>query len=400
MRVELFWFLLTANALCAQTWTQLPDFPGDPRDDAASFTIGSRIYVGAGMNAGFQLTNDWWCFDMTSETWSSISPLPATPRQYCTGFSIADTGYVFGGVDANGALDQLWAYHPESDTWEQKTPMPAEARFACVAVSGFYWNAIVATGMLASGAPTNEAWKYDAPSNTWEAMAPVPGPSRHRAICFLDGSGMVIAGGADSTFAPLDDVWSYPIWFETGQWYPQTALPFPRFSADGGWGTARLSIGGATGSTAADVHADVLRYDLIGWTPLPDFAAGARRGGVAATGTGTVWTSTVYYGTGSDNVQRYRDWWKLEFPVGMNMVGAPEFTMAPVPADEALQVSVSTMEGWSSWQIWSIDSRLIAQGPLKESPTLVHTASLPGGAFVLRLLGIHGTTARRFTLAH
>lgn len=388
-----------SSLLHAQTWTQLPDFPGTARDDAASFTIGSRIYVGTGMDAGFQLMNDWWCFDKTTETWTAIASLPTTPRQYGTGFTIVDTGYVFGGVDANGALDQLWAYHPESDTWEQKNPMPAEARFACVAVTGFYWNAIVATGMLASGVPTNEAWKYQAQTDTWEAIAPVPGPARHRASCFLDGAGMLVAGGADSTFSPLSDVWSYPIWFETGEWYPQTALPFPRFSADGSWGSARMLIGGATGQTSADVHADVLRYDLSDWPSLPDFPAGARRGGVAS-GEEVGWISMVYYGTGSDNGQRYRDWWKLEFPVGIATADMSEFTMSPVPANAILQVTTSTSDNWSSWQVWSIDSRLVAQGSLARSSTTIPSASLPSGTYILRLAGIHGTASKRFTVAH
>ena len=154
--------LLFALSVSAQTWTQLPDFPGNARDDAATFTIGNRIYVGTGMDVGFQLTNDWWCFDTQTELWSPIAAMPTTSRQYGTAFTIADTGYVFGGVDVSGALDQLWAYYPEQDAWEQKASIPAEARYACVAVTGFYTNAIVATGMLASGSPTNEAWKYQA----------------------------------------------------------------------------------------------------------------------------------------------------------------------------------------------------------------------------------------------
>ena len=390
--------LLSALSAGAQTWTQLPDFPGSPRDDAASFTIGNKIYVGTGMDVGFQLTNDWWSFDKQTETWAAIANLPTTARQYCTGFSIADTGYVFGGVDGSGALDQLWAYHPESDTWDQKASIPAEARYASAAVTGFYWNAIVATGMLASGTPTNEAWKYQSQTDTWEALAPVPGPARHRAACFLDGAGMVIAGGADSTYAPFSDVWSYPIWFETGEWYPQTPLPFPRFAADGSWGTARMLIGGASGPAATDVHADVLRQDFSDWAELPDFPAGGRRGGIAA-GAEAGWNSTVYYGTGSDNIQRYNDWWKLEFPVGISTAVVPEFAMSPVPADAALRVA-SSGNLWTTWQVWSIDSRLVANGPLIGGSVTIPTAALPAGAFILRLVGIHGSAAKWFTVSH
>jgi hypothetical protein len=93
------------------------------------------------------------------------------------------------------------------------------------------------------------------------------------------------------------------------------------------------------------VHADVLRHDFSDWSALPDFPAGGRRGGIAA-GAEAGWNSTFYYGTGSDNIQRYRDWWKLEFPVGIPTTEVPEFTIAPVPADAALRVA-STGADWT-----------------------------------------------------
>ena len=104
--------ILGASVASAQTWEQLPDFPGTPRDDAASFMIGDHIYVGTGMEVGFGLTNDWFRFDMISETWDPIASMPASPRQYCTAFTVDDTGYVFGGIDSTGALNELWAYDP------------------------------------------------------------------------------------------------------------------------------------------------------------------------------------------------------------------------------------------------------------------------------------------------
>lgn len=389
-------FMLAAQLqVPAQNWQQLADFPGTARDDAASFTIGDRIYVGTGMDAGFQLTDDWWCFDRMTEQWSSVASLPASARQYCTGFTIADTGYIFGGVDANGALNELWAYHPASDAWEQKASLPAEARYACVAVTGFYWNAIVATGMLASGIPTKEAWKYDAPSDSWTMMAPVPGPSRHRASCFLGAGGMVIAGGADSTFAPLSDVWSYPIWFETGEWYPEAPLPAPRFAADGSWGNAQTIVGGADGPGPSDVHADAWRWDETTWHALPPFPGGPRRGAISASGTDTPWTGTIYYGTGSDNVQRHNDWWKLEFPTGMDEEGAHGITIAPVPANNAMRVIIPA-GAWSEWRIIALDSRPVMRGPIRDTTTELHTAALPDGSYVLCLTGPRGAVRRPF----
>ncbi len=119
---------LAVVVINAQTWQQLPDFPGTARDDAASFVLHGTIYVGTGFEAGFNLTNDWWRFDPNTDTWTAVASMPTTPRQYCTAFTIADTGFVFGGIDAFGAMSELWAYYPDQDVWEQRASLPDEAR--------------------------------------------------------------------------------------------------------------------------------------------------------------------------------------------------------------------------------------------------------------------------------
>jgi N-acetylneuraminic acid mutarotase len=67
MRPLLPLLLVLGTALHAQVWQQLPDFPGTARDDAAAFSIGNRIHVGTGMEVGWGLTNDWWCFDTQAD---------------------------------------------------------------------------------------------------------------------------------------------------------------------------------------------------------------------------------------------------------------------------------------------------------------------------------------------
>lgn len=312
MRSLLPILLLFSTATSAQTWQQLPDFPGTARDDAASFSIQNKIYVGTGMEVGWGLTNDWWCFDTQTGNWAAIAAMPTTPRQYCVAFTVNDTGYVFGGVDAAGALSELWAYYPGSDQWVQKSSMPAEARYAAAAVEA--WNyGIVATGMLASGVPTKEAWKYFPATNSWAAMDPVPGPSRHRAVAFQGSGGMVIAGGADSTGTALSDVWSYPVWFETGDYYPHADLPAPRYEIKGGSQFGMVIVGGADSDST--FHDDAWRDDGTDWLDLPSFPGGLRRGGVGAGIEETnFWSNSFFFGLGLDQgLTRHKDWWRLDY---------------------------------------------------------------------------------------
>lgn len=351
------------------------------------------------MDAGFQLTNDWWCFDTQTESWAPIAAMPNTSRQYCTAFTIADTGYVFGGVDANGALDQLWAYHPGQDSWEQKASIPAEARYACVAVTGFYTNAIIATGMLASGVPTNEAWKYHADTDTWEGITSVPGPARHRAACFLDDSGMRIVGGADVDNNALSDSWSYPIWFETGEWYTAPDLPAPRYGADGSGDNMPVVTAGATSNS--EYYDDTWFLEGPTWSVVEAFPGGPRRGGVAAGGMSTSpWNSRFYYGTGSDPGLRYKDWWMLEFPVGITEKETEAFSLSPVPADVLLTVRTDGSNTWETWALAGSDGRVLLNGTMSRNSTEIPTGTMAPGVYLLSLSGIHGTATKRFTVMH
>lgn len=338
MHLLLFFLLAFGTALHAQSWQQLPDFPGTARDDAAAFSIDNKIYVGTGMEVGWGLTNDWWCFDTQAGSWQAIASMPATPRQYCAAFTVNDTGYVFGGIDANGALAELWAYYPLTDQWVQKSSMPTEARYAAAAVEGWDYG-IVATGMLASGVPTKDAWKYHPATDTWERIDPVPGPSRHRAAAIQDGGGMLIVGGADSTGTALSDAWSYPVWFETGEYYPHAPLPEPRYEMKGGTNYVMTLVGGADGDTT--FHDDAWNGSTGSWSPLPPFPGGPRRGGVGAgINASNSWTNTFFFGLGlGQDFTRRKDWWRLDFPAGIHEARQGLMELYPNPTSGTVTVS-------------------------------------------------------------
>ena len=320
----------------AQTWTQMPDFPGTARDDAASFSIGDSIYVGTGMEVGWSLTNDWYRFDAVAETWSPMAPLPGEPRQYACAFAANHKGYVFGGLGAGGALNDLWEYDPAIDQWTQRSSLPAPGRFAATGVSLDYTGiGFVATGMLDGGLPTNEAWKYDATNDTWSQILDVPGPARHRAVGYnYPIIGFVVAGGADALFDPLSDAWHYSEIGPIPEWYADSTLPAPRYGSDAR-SVPMLIIGGATSET--DFHDDVWIEAVWGWYPWPAFAGGPRRGGVIGWSYGA---NDTYYGTGLDTtLTRWNDWWKLETPLGIPEATVEPLNTYPNPGSEEFSIS-------------------------------------------------------------
>ncbi len=363
MRSLLILALFGSAQLAAQQWTQLEDFPGSARDDAASFTVYDRVFVGTGLDEGFQLTNDWYVFILSEWRWDTIAPLPASGRQYASAFTLNGQGYLFGGIDASGPLNELWCYDPLTDTWSARAPLPAPGRYAC-AVFTLNDEAYVCTGMLDGGIPTNEVWRYDRITDTWTARTAVPGPPRHRAMAFDH----LIIGGADATGNALTDAHAYST--STDTWTVRSDLPGPRYAAEA---VDNLLIGGA--SSASTLHADVWSHDPSNdtWSTalLPAFPGGPRRSAVSAPNLYLMDAGMVFFGTGSDNQQRYRDWWMLTFPVGVPEERQGMVRVFPNPAKDRITVEHPVHT--------PLDRLLL----LDDRGTLLHAWKRPSGAIEL-----------------
>ena len=305
MRAAALTILLFPAYCWGQSWEQYPDFPGTARDDAAAFSIDTKIYFGTGYQTGWVLATDWYAYDIVGgwNTWEPIAPLPSTPRQYCTGI---DGGYLFGGLDANGPLNELWQYDPGSNTWSQRASMPAAGRYAS---STFTVNGriFIANGMLDNGVPTNEFWEYDPVLDQWTQRASVPGPPRHRASSFVGPAQHgYVAGGADSSFQALNDVWSYEV--ASDVWTQAASMPQGRYGSDAALVTSGeaafngpILLAGASNDTT--LHSNGYRYSSFDdtWTDLGQvLPQGIRGGAMASASGGGGWWLTLF-GTGLDS---------------------------------------------------------------------------------------------------
>lgn len=376
MRSGTLLFCLLVAAAQAQ-WTQLPDFPGTARDDAAIFSANDIIYVGTGMEEGWGLTNDWFAYTWFTESWAPVASLPASGRQYCNGFQLDnDLGYLFGGLDADGPLNELWSYDPQTDSWTERTPLPGPGRYAC-AVLVFDTQAFVCGGMLEGGIPTNEVWRYDRITDSWTQRNPMPGPGRHRAASM----GLQLIGGADSTFQAMDDVLSYD--HINDGWQNLPPLPEPRFGASAG---EPMLFCGA--SSLSENHDTVLLMDYISgnWssTTIPPFPGGPRKGGVTYAELGSEY-SIHLYGLGVDGQTRYNDWWMYSHSTGMAEQRAGTIKVFPNPV--SAQVLLELPSHWTSVQYTLLDGtgRMVDAG--SQPGTLpLDVQSLPAGRYELLLV--------------
>jgi N-acetylneuraminic acid mutarotase len=161
-------------------WSQIADFGGPGRSNAAGFSANSLGFVGSGTADGFTPLSDFWQYNPGSNQWTQIANLGTAgqsfPRFDATSFSLDSVGYVLTGQDGNYFFGDVWKYSPASGTWSQQTDMPGSKRAAAVT-----WNynhcGYLLTGetpgsqYVAGGNVCYDFWKFDpsiqAPASPW-----------------------------------------------------------------------------------------------------------------------------------------------------------------------------------------------------------------------------------------
>ncbi|MBL7963181.1 MAG: hypothetical protein JNM31_04965 [Flavobacteriales bacterium] len=300
----IFRFSLPAMQAVGQT-----AFPGGPRKDAISFTLGNKAYVGGGVDVDttlgmIQNENDLWEYDPVADSWITRADMPANVSKGMS-FVVAGKGYVMPD-----GTNTLWEYDPVANTWTTRAPMPGSVLNARSAFSH------LGKGYVGCGSNTQGFQAYDPVTNSWSTTPPMWAiGGREAAVTFsIGGNSYVVAGRRNSTY--LNDVWMFgpattpapdswtqrpwmpagggalPIAFSIGNmgyvgagtgsasfwtydpatriWTPRAPLPGPpneAFSIDG---LGYLATTAATGNFFA--------YDPVSdsWSPRADLPGGAR----------------------------------------------------------------------------------------------------------------------------
>ncbi|MBX2972017.1 MAG: hypothetical protein KF797_02845 [Flavobacteriales bacterium] len=375
----------------AQTWSQLADFPGTARDDAAAFSTGTSICIGTGMEVGWGLTSDWSRYDAGNDTWHTMAALPASGRQYCTAFSVDGIGYLFGGTDGSGWLNELWAYDPQPDAWQQRASLPGTGRSGSVAFvidgSGYVTN-----GRTGASTLSNELWRYDPAQDAWTALAPMPGEARQLAAAFAIGGHGYVVAGANEQGAITATAWRYDALSD--EWDAIADLPDARFGADGFSGGGKgLVIGGAA---SLELFLDAAYwYDplLDEWSAAPALAA-ARKGG-----SGSVVDGDIYFGTGVNATQRFKDWHKLTMPVGIDahaLDTAPR--LHPRPVTDVAMLDLPGGLRIHDATIIDLQGRVVERLVPQALQRPIALAHLRPGHYVLHISHAEGAFRERFLL--
>ncbi len=191
-------------------WTQKSNFGGAARRVAVGFSIGNKGYIATGIKdqCCIIFTKDLWEYDPIDDSWTKKADFGGTKRLDAVGFSIGSKGYVGLGIDCDicGGRDDFWEYDPVTDTWLQRADFPGGARSNAVGFSigekGYvgtgvyedYFNSIVYT----------DWWEFDPSLNIWTQRSDFGGGPRSDAVGFTIGE-----KGYAGISSGLNDFWEY-----------------------------------------------------------------------------------------------------------------------------------------------------------------------------------------------
>lgn len=292
-------------------------YPGGARYEAASFSIGTKVYLGIGYNDGDFPARDLWEWDQATNVWTRKADFPGSIEGSYLCFSIGSKGYIeTGSVYWNNVLipNEFWEYDPATNAWTQKATIPvAPGRRGAVGFSigtkGYIGTGVKADGI--SGSYYQDFWEWDQETNVWTQKTNFPGNIQSGAVGFSIGSKGYIGSGSDGTNY-IKDFW---------EWDQATDIWTKK--ADFG-GTARGSAVGFTIGNKAyigtghnfdgntfNLFKDFWEWDQASnvWIQKSDFIGDARTSAV-----GVSIGNKAYIGTGrGDNTPyAFQDFWEYD----------------------------------------------------------------------------------------
>ena len=384
----------------SQTWTQLTDFPGGPRDDGTSFTINNKAYCFTGLEPGWQCTINGYAFDGGSETWSPMASLPnGKERQYATGFSYNGNGYLFGGLKCdNSCLNDFWQYSVSTNTWTALPDFPGSGRQGMcnfIIKDKLY----IIGGRPSSNVTLNEVWEYNFTTTTWTQKNNLPFAGFWRGAAFsIDTVGYVCNGLMNTSSPSLFNRFMYKYDYTTDSWsvVPNIVLPPRNYIACAVTNKKACLYGG---HDTLDVITNDIKLFNPADTSLTTYA------GVPTIGRkGTMFFSlndVFYVTTGLDATQnRIKETWKNVAFVGLKENEAQlNVKVYPNPVNDKLNVALNPLLK-GTIQLYNQLGELVWEEKISTDKTEINTASFANGIYLLSIKTQKGVSSKKVVVNH
>jgi N-acetylneuraminic acid mutarotase len=367
-----------------QFWQQQANFPGNPRDDGAQFSIGNLHFCGTGRGSNFACTGDFFVFDSYNQTWNTIASLPIwQERQYASAFSYQAQGYILGGENCNGYFfKSFWRYEPLTDTWEPMPEFPGTGRAGAqhfIIGPTIYWvGGRNETGIL------NEVWCFHFDTQQWEQLSNLPFAGVWRGIGFSNDPFGYVTGGR--TNEANQTGWNTQTW----RYDPQLDL-WNDYSAQLSFGT-RMYIGGAQKDSllfvfgGVDINDNVLNtFEKINLNTfqieqLLPFTGAARKGCMSFVG-----NDYFHLSTGIAANDRLNETWRIALSPEAQIKEKNLFEVAIDLQDAVLLISSSPELIGETIKIKDIHGRVLAELSIKKTHEYIPLENLNSGLYFVEI---------------
>lgn len=272
----------TVTGTSPSQWTAKTNFGGNARAWAASFAIGTKGYIGMGMNF-MTPYEDFWEYDATGGAWTQKANFGGGKRYKAASFVIGTKAYVATGIDAVGnEMKDLWEYDPSLNKWTQK------ANYGGTMMYGGFAFTLGGKGYVGS----SQMWAYDPSNNSWTQKKSYEGSGRAHSAAFTIGDKAYVGTGYAVSTGESHDFWEYDATLD--DWTQKADV----LGADRGEGVGFAINGKGYLGLGSNDLVDLYEFNPINntWTKKNDFI---KAGGLYAAAVFVI-NNKAYIGTGND----------------------------------------------------------------------------------------------------
>jgi len=392
------WVLLFAQNVAAQgKWTRKADFPGEVRYREASFSIGTKCYIGKGFGSEGNSLDDFWEWDQSTNIWTKKADFPGNSGYDMVSFSIGTKGYVGTGgyMNVNDSTNEFWEYDPAKDTWNQKASIPKTAGIYDAVGFSIGTKGYIGTGLnIIKNSYTNEFWEWDQITNRWTQRADFAGPVRQNAIGLsignkgYIGTGMKLEDGELIPYVRYKDFWE---WDQANNaWTQKADIGGSERSGAVGFSIGNKGYIGAGFISPLTYLMDFWEWDQATntWKQEADYEGfGAYSAiGFSAGDKGYLGLRFGY----ADSEQGYNDFW--EFDPSINVTTAINsisdqslIEVYPNPVNYKFTIKSSVLTGNSTLSIFNSNGQKVMERLITEGTTEIDASMLQKGLYLIKL---------------
>jgi hypothetical protein len=209
---------------------QCPDLPGNERQEAASFSVNGKGYVGLGQYGHTDYFTDLYEYDPLLNSWTRKSDYPGIISHGTFTLVINNKVYVVFCNSGSDNYHEFWEYDPLADNWTKKADYPSELGFW---ITGFELDGkgYMGLGIGSSDVSKKDFWEYNPQTDAWKRLSDFPGSERECAVGFsLGNSGYIGTGFKVTDNTGLQDFWKYDPALDSWKRIPDIPFQYRMFA--------------------------------------------------------------------------------------------------------------------------------------------------------------------------